>query len=206
LAAVQLAESSEFLYNSFIREQAPEVVAYLNLADQVKHYCKEIEEVESTYASLLEARAEAERYSAKIDAIQRAKTIDGVKKLRNLSKMDKQKDTYKELLTKVIASQKHTYAKHPAVFRAAMVGYWQSHERHVTLLTQSLRHTQEFAARHADEMRDFDVAALNIELETLKIGISTSPTSAISAVSLVLDSEEVTAPAAKVTVAPLPAA
>jgi hypothetical protein len=175
LAAEQLAESSEQLYNSFIREQAPEVTAYLNLAEQVKRYCKEIEDVEASYGPLLEARAEADRYQAKVDGIERGKKIDDAKKLRNLSKMDDQKETYKELLVKVVAAQKKTYAKHPAVFKAAMVAYWQSHERHVTLLTQSLENTQEFAAKHLEEMKSFDVASLNIELDSLNIGTSTAP-------------------------------
>lgn len=82
---------------------------------------------------------------------------------RNLQKMDREKENYKELLVGVVAAQKRTYAKHPVVFKAALVSYWLSHSKHVKMLLQSLEHTQAFAEKYAEEMLKLDISKLEPE-------------------------------------------
>lgn len=164
LVAARFAEGSQKLYDSFLREQDSDVKAYQNIHEQVKAYIKEIEAVEKLYGPLIEARSEADRYQNKIDHLERSKKqVDPSKKDRNLQKMDKEKESYKELLADVVAQQNKVYAKHTVVFKAALVSYWLSHEKHVTLMVKSLEDTQSFALTNAAEMGKLDIATLDVE-------------------------------------------
>lgn len=105
------------------------------------------------------AKSEADRYQSKLDSMERSrKPTDPAKKSRNLQKMDTERDAYKKLLAATITAQKETYAKHPIVFKAALTAYWLSHERHVTLLVQSLEHTQTFAKQAEREMLELNIS------------------------------------------------
>lgn len=157
--AKQFAEGSQLLYDRFTRETEDDVTAYNDIHKQVILFIKEIETVEAMYPKLADAKSESVRYQAKLDSMERSKRqADEVKKARNLQKMDSERDLYKKLLAETVKAQKETYLKHPIVFKAALTSYWLSHEKHVTLLVQSLEKTQEFAKNAEQEMRELDIA------------------------------------------------
>lgn len=175
--AAEFAEGSQELYDKFTRETCDDMAAYANIHAQVVAYINEIEEVESVYAKLADAKSEAARYQSKLDAMERSKKgPDDHKKSRNLAKMDDQKGTYKVLLADTVKAQKKTYSKHPVLFKAALTSYWLSHEKHVTLLVQSLEKTADFARQAEAEMKDLDITKLGLD-EPLE-GEAESPNSA----------------------------
>jgi len=154
----EFAQGSQNLYDKFTRETSDDMTAYHNIHKQVLLYIREIETVESSYSKLTAAKSEASRYQSKLDAMERSRRqTDESKKARNLQKMDNEKDEYRKLLNSTIEAQKKTYAKHPIVFKAALTSYWLSHEKHVTLLVQSLEKTQEFAKKAENEMKGLDI-------------------------------------------------
>lgn len=81
--AAQFAAGSEHMYDEFLREQSPDVLAYQSIHQQVKNYIAEIEAVEASYKPMIEARCEADRYQSKIDYLERSKKQNkDAKKLR----------------------------------------------------------------------------------------------------------------------------
>ncbi len=161
--ASQFAEGSQRLYDHFIRNANPDMTAYNNIHHQVTLYIREIESVEAYHSRLIAAKSEADRYQSKIDYMERKKKhTDETKKTRNLLKMDVEKVNYRKLLNEAIEKQKATYAKYPVVFKAALVSYWLSHEKHVTMLVESLKETQAFAKAAEAEMARLDIRALEM--------------------------------------------
>lgn len=168
--AVQFAEGSQALYDKFTRETQNDLTAYNDIHKQVLLYIKEIDTVEAMYPKLADAKSESSRYQLKLDSMERSKRqTDEARKARNLQKMDNERDLYKRLLLETINAQKSTYVKHPVVFKAALTSYWLSHEKHVTMLVQSLEQTQNFAKKAEKEMRDLDITkwAPPVEVEEL---------------------------------------
>lgn len=164
--AEQFAAGSQKLYDHFIRKASPDMKAIQHIHHQVTIYIREIDSVESYHSRLIAAKSEADRYQSKIDAMERkGRAGDDEKKTRNLMKMDVEKGNYKKLLNEVVTLQKKTYAKYPVVFKAALVSYWLSHEKHVTMLVESLRETQAFAKEAEAEMAGLDIKKLALEYE-----------------------------------------
>lgn len=158
IVAQKFAEGSQALYNKFTRETETDITAYNEIHMQVQIYIREIERVESKYSRLADAKSESSRYQSKLDSMERSRRpTDESKKLRNLQKMDHQRIAYKTLLAETIKEQKASYEKHPIVFKAALTSYWLSHEKHVTLLVQSLDNTKKFAKQAELEMRALDI-------------------------------------------------
>lgn len=158
--ATDFAIGSQNLYDKFTREASDDVAVYHHIHRQVLLYIKEIETVEAVYSKLAQAKSEACRYQAKLDSMERSRRpMDESKKTRNLQKMDNEKDVYKKLLRDTVDQQKVTYSKYPIVFKAALTSYWLNHEKHVSLLVQSLEKTQEFAKKNEKEMKELDITA-----------------------------------------------
>lgn len=160
--ATEFAESSQALYDHFVRETSPEATSYHKMQEQVRVYLKEIAEVEAMYPKLVEAKSEATRYQGKIDAIERSKKDNEAKKSRNLQKMDSEKEKYDELTKSVIIAQKKTLAKSAIVHKMALCAYWSSNAAHLQLSQQSMERTADFARTHEDELATLDIAALEI--------------------------------------------
>ena len=166
--AEQFANGSQKLYDKFTRENSEDLDTFRRIHHQVLVYIKEIEALEKTYGKLASAKAEATRYQEKLDSMERGrKPIDASKKDRNLQKMDRYKEQYKQLLQSIIENQKKTYAKHPIVFKAALTSYWLNHEKHVNMLVESLEATQQFARKHASEMKELDITTFEPDIAAL---------------------------------------
>lgn len=180
IVAQDFAEGSQALYDKFTRDTTEDILVAQQIHDQVLLYIGEIEQVESLYGKLQGARSEADRYQAKLDALERSKRpIDPAKKQRNLQKMDTEKNAYKAILKETVAAQKAVYAKHPIIFKAALTSYWLSHEKHVTLLVQSLEKTQEFARKSEVEMRNLDITKLNFD-QVSEVSATTTSTPVVT--------------------------
>lgn len=160
--AQEFAESSQALYDHFVRETDPQAQNYNKMHDQVRVYLKEIAEVEKMYPSLTEAKSESSRYQDKVDAIERGKKERESKKARNLQKMDSEKDKYDELTKAVIIAQKKALAKSATVHRLALCAYWSSNAAHVQIQQESMQRTAEFARNNEAELASIDITSLDL--------------------------------------------
>lgn len=159
IIAREFAEGSQKLYDKFARDGDKTNGTYMHIFGELKKYVKEIEDVEAEYSKLTAAKAETNRYQAKLDAMERSRSPPNrEKKQRNLHKMDNQREIYRGLLKSVVQRQKHTYAKHPIMFKAALTGFWLNHEKHVTALIESLDKTAKFAKGAEEQMSKLDIA------------------------------------------------
>lgn len=159
LIAKEFAEGSQNLYDKFARDGEKTNGTYIHIHGELRKYVKEIEDVEAEYSKLSAAKAETNRYQAKLDAMERSRTAPKKeKKQRNLQKMDTQREAYRALLKSVVQKQKQTYAKHPIMFKAALTGFWLNHEKHVTALIESLEKTAKFAKGAEEQMSKLDIS------------------------------------------------
>jgi hypothetical protein len=191
--ASEFADSSQALYDHFVRETDPASQSYHKMQEQVRVYLKEIAEVEAMYPKLTEAKVETTRYQGKIDAIERAKKDNEAKKLRNLQKMDSEKEKYDELVKTVVIAQKKTMAKAATVHRLALCAYWTANATHIQIQQQSMQKTSEFARTHEDELAALDITSLDLsELPNVPTTTPAAPASPQSSIA---------SPAAKVAAA-----
>lgn len=160
--ANEFAESSQALYDHFVRETDPVAQNYHKMQEQVKVYLKEVAEVEATYPKLTEAKSETARYQEKVDNIERSKKDNEAKKSRNLQKMDSEKEKYDDLVKTVVIAQKKTLAKSATVHRLALCAYWSANATHIQIQQQSMEKTAEFARTHEDELAGLDITSLDL--------------------------------------------
>lgn len=164
LIAKDFADGSQTLYDKFSRDGEKTNATYVHIHEELKKYVREIEDVEAEYSKLTGAKAETNRYQAKLDAMERSRNEPKrEKKQRNLQKMDTHREAYRALLKSVVQKQKHTYAKHPIMFKAALTGFWLNHEKHVTALIESLEKTANFAKGAEEQMRKLDISTYKPE-------------------------------------------
>lgn len=165
--ATEFASGSQILYDKFTRDLTDDVTVHLRIQKQVDKYIKEIDQLERKYTKLVSTKSEMDRYQSKLDSMERStRRVDQSKKNRNLQKLDRNKEGYSVMLATILDQQKNTYAKHPVVFKAALTAYWLNHEKHVSLLVQSLESTQQFAKLHENDMKKLDIDTYTPDLES----------------------------------------
>lgn len=179
--AGEFAESSQALYDHFVRETDPEAQNYMKMQEQVKIYLKEIAEVEAMYPKLTEAKSETARYQGKIDTLERSKKNDEAKKNRNLQKMDTEKEKYDELAKTVVIAQKKTLAKSATVHKLALCAYWSANAAHIQIQQESMQKTSEFARAHEDELAALDITSLDLSESAVLAASPQVPTDAPAA-------------------------
>lgn len=176
--ASEFAESSQSLYDHFVRETDPAAQNYMKMQEQVQVYLKEIAEVEAMYPKLTEAKSETARYQGKIDTIERSKKNDEAKKNRNLQKMDSEKEKYDELAKTVVIAQKKTLAKSATVHKLALCAYWSSNAAHIQIQQESMQRTSDFARSHEDELAALDITSLDLSESAVLAASPQVPTDA----------------------------
>lgn len=155
-------EGARNTYDHFMRNSSPESTTYRKMHLQLKAYIKEISQVESLYGPLLESKSESERYQAKVDAIDRSKRNNDLKKARNLQKMDQEKLRLSEMTTNVLLAQKATYSKAPIVYKAALCAYWTAHETHTHVISRNMEKTSQFARSAEEDLLNLDISQVSI--------------------------------------------
>lgn len=160
--AQEFAQGSRDLYDYFLRFTTPEMAEYHRLHDQVKVYIGELKALEETYPKVTEAKSESVRYQDKVDSLETSKKRNESKKVRNVQKLDNERERYEDLTRTVIAAQKKAFAKAPIVHKIGLCAYWLANDVHITIAMKSLERTADFARANASELSKINVAALDL--------------------------------------------
>jgi hypothetical protein len=161
------ARQAEEVYNTHCRARSPDEgwARYKAMNEQLKAYCAAVAKVEAKYPRLTVAKSEATRYHAKFDALMQRGKADDLKMTRNLEKTDQFRDRYQALLKEVLEEQRALYAKAPLALRTALVVYWGTNERHMSLISETFDETALWARENERDLAELDVSALDFPVQ-----------------------------------------
>eukprot|EP00173_Palmaria_palmata_P005164 Plantae.Rhodophyta-Palmaria_palmata.ctg8571.p1 GENE.Plantae.Rhodophyta-Palmaria_palmata.ctg8571~~Plantae.Rhodophyta-Palmaria_palmata.ctg8571.p1 ORF type:complete len:315 (+),score=87.81 Plantae.Rhodophyta-Palmaria_palmata.ctg8571:141-1085(+) len=159
---IEFSRGANERYDHFIRASKKEDEAFTKMRKEVAKYVAEVNEVESRYSEIVEAKSEVARYQSKIDSIELRKNVNDPKKTRNLLKLDIEREFYKKLAVEIVDKQKAIYAKASVCHKMALCAYWAAHSKHVDVLSTTMEKTAAWAKNVEVEMVSIDIASLEL--------------------------------------------